>query len=165
MNQNNTREIPLTRGRLAIVDAADYEWLSRYKWHFNNKGYAVRSASRDGRQRTILMHREIIKTPNHMDTDHRDGNKLNNSRDNLRACTRSENTHNLKVHADNKSGYKGVSWHKGSGQWQAVITIGGRQTNLGYFANDYDAAQAYNFAAYMNYGKFAKYNAPKAGVS
>lgn len=58
------KKIPLTQGKFALVDDSDYEWLNQWKWHFHN-GYAVMSGPRGTEKREhILMHREIMKTPN-----------------------------------------------------------------------------------------------------
>jgi len=76
-----TRVIPLRCGLFAIVDAADYEWLSRYRWFLCGAGYAARHAP----GKTILMHREIMQAPAGMVVDHINGNRLDNRRCNLHA--------------------------------------------------------------------------------
>src|SRR6267142_5414725 len=83
------RQIPLTYGYVAIVDAANYEWLMQWKWYAQVRAhtvYAVRS-SRRGPIRLFSMHRFILSTPMGLLTDHRDGNGLMNTYDNLRVCT------------------------------------------------------------------------------
>jgi hypothetical protein len=87
------RYIPLTKGLYAIVDAADYEWLSKYKWTaliVGDKAYAIRSH----KGKTILMHREIMQPPPGMVVDHINGVSLNNRRCNLRVCTPLQNRYN-----------------------------------------------------------------------
>ena len=79
---DGVRLIPLGDGFYAYVDAADYEWLSRYTWHLHN-GYAARRE----KGRRIFMHREIMQPPKGMVVDHIDGNRINNCRFNLRVCT------------------------------------------------------------------------------
>jgi hypothetical protein len=72
--------------------------------------------------------------------DHIDGNPSNNQLKNLReAVTGSEQQQNQKRNARNRSGYPGVSWHKGAGNWQAYITVARRNYHLGYFADRTDA--------------------------
>ena len=87
---NNVKAIPLADGFYAYVDAADYEWLSRYTWRLYAGGYA----GRHDRGKTIYMHREIMEAPKGTMVDHIDGSKANNCRFNLRMCTRQENQRN-----------------------------------------------------------------------
>lgn len=98
-----TKSIPLTRGKIALFDDEDYEELSKYKW-FITKVYA----SRHSGNKTVYMHREIMKTPENMETDHINGDVLDNRRENLRICTRQENARNIRGISSNTSGYKGV---------------------------------------------------------
>ncbi len=98
--------------------------------------------------------------PTH-EIDHIDGDPLNCRISNLREATRIQNSFNRTKQANNKSGYKGVSWDKKNKQWVAQIAICGRQTNLGRFNRIENAALAYNFAAHKHFGQFAFFN--KAG--
>ena len=80
---------------------------------------------------------------------------------NLRTCTDVENKHNLSKHKDNKSGYKGVCWHKVAKKWQAYINNNGKRIHLGLFIDLFDAAHAYDKAACDLFGLFARLNFPK----
>jgi hypothetical protein len=86
------REIPLTQGKVTLVDDADYEWLSMWRWEYQS-GYAVRKE--DGR--TIRMHREITDCPPGFDVDHINRNRLDNRRSNLRVVTRWGNNLNRQM--------------------------------------------------------------------
>ena len=107
------RLIPLTRGLWTIVDEVDYIWLMRSKWFAkqDKKGncyYAVRHA--DGNHKAhIYMHREVAGI---IKPDHKNRNTLDNRRDNVRPASSAQNMQNTKKPVTNKSGYKGVSWHK-----------------------------------------------------
>jgi len=147
------KEIPLTQGKVAIVDDEDFEWLSQWRWYYTN-GYAARSV-RAGGKKMILMHREICKTIKGMETDHQDGDRLNNQRTNLRSCTHSENQQNTRMTRRNKSGYKGVSYFGPAKKWKAKITLNGNEIFLGYFFALEDAAYAYDNAAKELFGEFA----------
>ena len=68
--------------------------------------------------------------------DHEDGNKLNNSVNNLRITTGAGNNQNY-------TKAKGYSWHKRSKKWRAHITLNGRQIHLGLFTTEQEARQAY----------------------
>jgi len=152
------RLIPLTQGKLAIVDADDYDWLSKYKWYGARAGgkfYACRSI----KQRTIGMHREIMGEPKGMFIDHRDGNSLNNRKSNLRICTPAQNVLNRGC-MGGSSGYKGVSSLKKLNKWKAEITFKGRRIHIGHFEDEIDAAKAYDKKAKELFGEFAYLNFP-----
>ena len=157
-----TREIPLTQGKVAIVDAADYDWLMQWKWRAatNKSGnkYAVRTKWNKGSKRTTeWMHRLVNNTPEGFETDHINHDGLNNTRANLRTASRSENRHNRPVRP-NVSGYKGVSWHKKSEKWYGRIVANRKVISTGYYKEAIDAAKAYNAAAIKYHGEFACLN-------
>lgn len=97
-----------------------------------------------------------MNCPNDMEIDHIDGNGLNNQKENLRICTRSENMRNRDKQADNLSGYKGV--YKKDNRYRAQITVEGKQIYLGSYQNIEDAVKAYNEASIKYHGKFSKTN-------
>ena len=90
--------------------------------------------------------------------DHIDGNKANNNWENLRYATHSENSRNMKKHADGSSIYKGVAYNKALNKWQAQMHMNGKQTYLGVFVDEREAAEAYNAAAAEHYGNYARLN-------
>ena len=102
------RMIPLGDGCYAYVDAADYEWLSQWKWHLCGSGYPSRWQNR----RRVFMHREIMKPPRGMLVDHKDSNRANNCRFNLRVCTHAENARNRRKYSGSDSKFKGVYWDR-----------------------------------------------------
>jgi len=158
-SDQSIRYIPLTQGKVAIVDAADYEWLSRFTWCAtrNSKAfYAVRRKS-DG-SGCIWMHRAIANPPDTHDVDHQDGNGLNNRRSNLRIATRAENLRNSRRRSSNTSGYKGVSWSAAANKWMARITVDGKNIYLGVFVDIEDAKKVYNDAALNFHKDFALVN-------
>jgi hypothetical protein len=159
------KEIQLTKGKVAIVDDSDFEWLSKDKWYCSNYGYAVRN-KKIPRQGMIWMHREITQAPAGMEVDHINGDALDNQKSNLRICTGSQNKENTRRRTNNQSGYKGVHWHKQpsghdlSKGWRAVIKKNKNTIHLGYFDNPVEAALAYDEAAKKYFGEFAKTNFP-----
>jgi hypothetical protein len=120
------KEIQLTQGQTAIVDDDVYDRLSQWKWcaHWkpNTKSFvAVRTDLSTGKPKTILLHREIMSTPDDMDCDHIFHNTLDNRRSQLRNVTKLQNRMNEKLHINSTSGYKGVSWNKKRGKWAVQI--------------------------------------------
>lgn len=151
------KEIHLTQGKVAIVDAEDYDWLMQWKW-FYNSGYAMRWVGARGNRKIALMHRVILGDAlKHRDVcDHINRNGCDNRRENLRACSREENSRN-KTSADGSSSrYLGVQSFRG--KWMARIRAGGVERYLGLFDREEDAALAYNRAASVYYGAFANLN-------
>lgn len=160
-----TKEIPLTKGKVVIVDDEYYDELSRYKWRavkFKNRSafYACRSLSLpNNKQRLIWMHREIINPPYGKQVDHINGNSLDNRLENLRVCTVQENQCNRGVPKNNTSGYKGVTRSaSNSKNWVAQICFNRRHIRLGSYADIVDAAKAYDEAAIRLFGEFARTN-------
>ena len=152
-----TKKIPLTRGRFALVDEQDYFYLMAFRWHCTAKGYAARM---DGRK-IVLMHREIARPSEGFDVDHRDGNRLNNRRENLRRCTHAQNTWNHRVSTRNKSGFTGILFRKKSRRWEAHIGVNNKFIYLGRFATKKEAIRARQRAVQSHHGQFAPKKARK----
>ena len=161
-----TREIPLTRGYVALVDDADYDFLvgigSWYASPSKRTVYARHSTRRQGQVYSTGMHNVILGG---VGIDHVNGNGLDNRRVNLRRATDGENNRNRRRRTDNTSGYKGVSLHTRIGRFQAYITSGGRRQHLGYFDDLIEAARAYDAAAIETFGEFARLNFPKEHIA
>jgi len=157
------KKIKLSNGMKALVDDEDYEYLSQFRWYPLNTRmttYAKRKIYINGGQITILMHREIMKTPQELEVDHRDHNGLNNQRGNLRNCTHGQNDIN-KI-SNNPNGYRGVEWVLKRKKWKirARIKRGGVSKHLGYFKTLEDAARAYDKASLEYDAEFAVLNFP-----
>jgi hypothetical protein len=160
------KTIPLTQGKVAIVDDRDYRWLSQYKWHAQKSGkrpglyYAVRNATINKRRKTIQMHREIMNPAKGLEIDHRNNNALDNRRLNMRTCTRAQNMANSRAQKGKSSAFKGVSFHKEYRKWRGRITHLGKDLHLGFFRNQVRAAKAYDDKAKELFGEFAHPNFP-----
>lgn len=151
--------IKLTKGKFTIVDSSDFKYLNTVKWFYLNPGYAARTIRLKGNKfKKQLMHRLIMNAPNGLEVDHKNGNKLDNRRSNLRLCTKAENHRNRGLQKSNTSGYKGVCWSKRNKKWIARIAFNGKRYDLGYFSDIRKAAQAYNNAAKKYHKEFAKLN-------
>jgi len=84
--------------------------------------------------------------------DHIDRDRANNALSNLRVASHSSNCVNKRVLS--ASGYKGVTWHRGVGKWQAQIERGGKVHYLGVFDDKLEAAEAYRDAAATIHGNW-----------
>jgi len=156
----DSRLIPLTQGKFAIVDAEDYESLNKYKWYAIRQGNTFYAVRKQG-DRHIRMHRVITNAPKGLDCDHIDHNGLNNRKRNLRLCTRLQNSRNQRARRGGTSRYKGVYWHKGQKKWHAGISSEGKSYFLGSFENEIDAAKAYDRKAKVLFGRFVYLNFPE----
>jgi HNH endonuclease/AP2 domain len=143
------------------VSPEDLDLLVNYSWCLGN-GYVVSKID----DKIIRLHRLIaarmflhfdIKDPIKQ-IDHKDTNKLNCRRSNLRLATHNENQRNKLIQTNNTSGYKGVSWRKDQLKWTAYIKLNGNKIHLGYFATAKEAAIAYNVAAINLFGEYANLN-------
>lgn len=151
-----TKLIPLTKGKVAMVDAADFESLCRFKWHAIKAGPNYYACRKD-KCRSILMHREIMQPPEGMVVDHKKPPTLNNRRENLRVCTQAQNRYNTR-HYGNKSEFKGVT-PKGD-KWEARIKHKGVTQHLGIYDDPAQAARVWDRKAVELYGEFAWLNFP-----
>ena len=152
--------IPLTQGKFAIVDAEDYERLSKYKWYTrksDHRLYAYRSKER----KSIGMHRDVMNAAKGFVVDHIDGDGLNNRKSNLRLCTWTENSLNKRPRSNGRSRYKGLAWQKRTGKWEVRITKCGKRRYLGTFDDEMEAAIAYDRKAEVLFGEFAYLNFPQ----
>jgi hypothetical protein len=107
-SDETVKRIPITGGLTAYVDAADYEAISRYNWRLVSGGYAGRYE----RGKYVLMHRQIMKPPKGKVVDHIHGNRMDNTRANLRLCTPAENSRNQLKHRGSASQYFGFYYKR-----------------------------------------------------
>lgn len=149
--------VPLTQGRVALVDDADYPLMMEYTWFANAPAgdghwYAVNGKSEQS------MHRMLIEASPGQKVDHRNGDGLDNRRANLRFATTAQNAQNSIGRSDRSGRFKGVMWEKERQKWVVRIKVDGVYRNLGRFDDDEEAAQVYNEAATEHFGEFARLN-------
>jgi hypothetical protein len=143
------RGIPLhakdgTVAAFAMVDALDHAEVAHHRWHLSN-GYVRRlvTISRK-RQYPVLLHRGLLglRRNDGQEVDHRNGDKLDCRRRNLRLAPDKLNTQNRAPNRNARSRFRGVAWRRDVGQWTAQVTIRGRRHYLGRFDSEEAAAEA-----------------------
>ncbi len=142
-----------------LVDDEAYEWLSAIKWSAVETKSGLKAKGVWKRENTYI-HRLIMKSPKGLVVDHINHNTLDNRKDNLRACTQSQNCMN-KVSNRGKSKYKGVTYsndRKRIRRWRAIINQNGKNISLGRYKTPEEAALAYNTKAKEIFGEFAYLN-------
>jgi len=160
------KQIPLTQGKVALVDDVDFKELSKHKWCAYKRGstfYAARNQPLgNGKRKTIRMHRQIMDALGGVFTDHANHDGLDNQRSNLRSCTNSENQRNRLPQRGGTSEYKGVSWNKAKKKWVAGIQHNNKVIHLGCFNSEREAAKTYDKKAKELFGEFANPNFKEA---
>ena len=144
------------RNKFALVDNEDFEWLSQHRWHLMSSGYAARAIPLRGKLKFILMHRLIMATKRGFEVDHKDMNKLNNQKLNLRNVTPAQNKTLRPKLKSNTSGFQGVVFAQN--KWRAQISVNEKCLFLGQYQAKIEAALAYNEAAKNYFGEFAHLN-------
>lgn len=145
-------EIWTMRGQLIIASWEDRGLLTRYCWAVNKEGYATTTIGKS----TYAMHGVLLEKKHGLMVDHRDRNKLNNRRENLRHATASENSVNVRA---GKRPYIGTRPTK-SGKWIARIGKDRKYHDTGVYPTEEAAARAYDELAKKHHGEFARLNFP-----
>ncbi len=144
--------------QVALVDDDRFEALSRFRWKLNERG--IYAQWRDnGVRRTVMLHHAVIGKPRAgLETDHRDRNRLNNQRSNLRQCTHGQNMQNRGGWS--KTGFKGIYRDKRQPikPWIAELNLGRAKFKSKSFGTPEEAALAYNELAKAHFGEFAVLN-------
>lgn len=146
----------------ALVDDEDFEWAKAYRWYAlwnasTKSFYATRHYRLHGKRYTVYLHREILGLGkgDKGRGDHRDHDTLNDTRENLRVATPSQNCCNRRMRADNSSGIKGVSWDKKRSKWLAQISYEGKRYFCGYHETSGLASEAVSNKRARLHGEFS----------
>lgn len=120
----------------ALVDDAD-DTLTQWRWRMS-EGYAVRTLARG----KVYMHRQLlgIAPGDPIMADHRNRDRLDNRRANLRRATRAQQQQNLTSWGASR--FRGVCRHADGERWRAEVRIGGKRYYLGAFDSETEAAEA-----------------------
>lgn len=152
--------IKLTQGCYTHVDDDVFEWASSFKWYAYKDGHILYARRHLGNNKYARLHREIMKAGIEEKVDHVDCNGLNNLRKNLRTCTIPENSRNSGIRRQNSTGFKGVCHFRK--KYKAQIRFNNARYHLGLFTDPREAGMAYDRAAMLLHGEFARLNFPGA---
>jgi len=143
--------LPLSQGLVTVIDYTDFEKVRGIKWSANKKKAGI-YAYCSRKSRPMYLSRFLLGEPVGV-VDHKNGDKLDNRRENLRVVSVRENILNSSKRKDGVSKYKGVSWSSNAQKWEVTIR----------FDSEEEAARAYDKLAREYYGGFARLNFPEIG--
>jgi hypothetical protein len=153
--------VPIAQGGYSMIDDEDIGIVGHWRWRlFAHKypGRGIRVGGRkDGKQGVIYLHRAIMNAGEGEQVDHINGDPRDNRRVNLRIVNHRQNVWNSSGDANSKSRFKGVSEAQG-GRWVATIRADGKRWSLGVYDDELLAAAAYNGAAIVLHGQYARLN-------
>lgn len=144
---------------LGLLDIDDYSLISGYSWILTPNGYLTAySHLENGKSKRVTLSRLLMNPKDDEQVDHINGDTTDNRRKNLRVCTPSQNSMNIKTPSDNTSGKKGVYWRNDDKKWGAYIQIGKRTKNLGSCSDFQEACDVRDKAELKYYGEFVRQN-------
>jgi len=146
------------RKGIAIVSPEDYDKVSQYSWHQNNYGYVMACIDKKNKS----LHRFVMNAEENDLIDHKNNNKLDNQRGNLKFSDSSKNSLNRTLKEGKTSKYKGVYYKNNKKKYYAELTIEGMWYYLGSFKDEVDAAEIIDkFMLYKKLDDHVKLNFPE----
>ena len=152
------KELLMDNGMVSLVDDEDFEFLSQFHWKATPR-HNGRTSQHWYAEVRLYIHRFLLDAPPGVLVDHKNGNTLDNRKENLRLCSVEQNRRNSQKRGSvTTSRYKGVSWSKTAKKWTMQIQNGRMPRKAAFFDNEEDAARAYDVAARELFGEFARTN-------
>jgi hypothetical protein len=134
----------------ALIDLDDLDRVNNHTWTLTSHGYLECKV----KQKLIRLHRFITNATQGTDVDHKDGNKLDNRKNNLRVCTHQQNCCNIKGYSHNTSGVTGVYYDKVNDKWCAKIKVNDKNIWLGRHKTFNEAVKVRKEAEERYFGEF-----------
>ena len=142
-------EIVFRDGLVGLFDIEDKELVESACWGLDVAGYVHGRVN----GRLARYHRHLFKFPEEV-VDHKNRNKLDNRKENLRLCTQKDNSRNLSIAKNNTSGVTGVR-KTDHGKWNVRITVDRKERHIGNYETLEEAKEARRKAEIKYYGEFA----------
>lgn len=145
-------ELPLSQGRVALVDQDDYGRLSQFRWFYKDaddgrRGVPMRHVrTADGKLATEYLARAVANPPKGRRVVHKNRNRLDCRKENLAFSDRPHVQRRARVRRDSSSGIKGVRFDSQRGVWTAMLWRDRRGFSLGRFNSARGAAEAFKNA-------------------
>jgi hypothetical protein len=139
-------EIIKTKKGDILLDKEDFLILSKFNIHFGNNYPQIYFNGKE-----TYLHRIIMKAKKGDIVDHKNLNKLDNRKENLRFCSQSENGMNRPKENKGNNTFKGVVYNKRKKKWMTRVA----KKFIGYFDNEIEAAKAYDKYAKLYFKDFA----------
>lgn len=150
-------------GEEFYFDLEDYDKIKNYCWRSDNDNYIISHDTKSNNYSTIWMHRIILNlNDKNLEVDHKNHNKKDNRKINLRVLTHSQNGKNQSLSKNNKSGTSDVCWHKATQKWQARICVNNKRIYLGCFSDIDEAIRVRKQAEQKYFGEYSYDNSVKA---
>lgn len=142
------QSIPLSQGKVAIIDDEDFPLVSQFKWCFRadtdrSGGYALRHIKIDGKAKKMYLHRLLMEPEEGKEVIFLNHDKLDCRRENLKVVSHEEARQHHRVRCDSKSGIKGVKYNPGFNTWSAYVYRHGHCYHIGTYATKEAAEAAY----------------------
>lgn len=148
------KEIRISNFSLYIkVDDEDYDRTILHTWTLNDSNGVYTWIGSNN-----LSIGQFILGQSILEVDHKDRDRLNNQKENLRYANKTQQQGNKGIQINNTSGYKGVVWDKSRNKWKAQIKRQGSMIFIGRYNSAIEAAKAYNETAKAYFGEFAYLN-------
>lgn len=144
------QKLETSNGVTFLIDTADLDLVMQSMWCVSATGYIV--SRRNGR--VAKLHRLLMGEPKSSVVDHKNGDKTDNRRSNLRITNNKENCRNMKIKKTNTSGFPGIRVRE-SGNYQVRITVNRKELHIGTFRSFDEAKEARIKAERKYYGEFA----------
>ena len=138
-----------------LFDIEDVAILNGKYWYEDDYGYLTTAVKVDGKYKYLKFHRLVMSAKKGQYVDHKNRNRADNRKENLRICSHIDNDRNRSVQKNNTSGIIGVGWDKSRNKWIATIKNNGKTIHLGRFDNKVNAIKARLKAEKVYFGEFA----------
>lgn len=142
-------------GYPVLIDDEDAPRVLAHNWYVRNNPNQTYFYKHDG----LFLHRFLmgLQKGDPQCIDHKNMNPLDNRKENLRICSKTQNQGNLRKYRNNTSGFKGVTRNLKEGKpWAAQIAFKNKHYGLGCYDTPEEAHAAYCSAAKKYYGEYAR---------